>query len=396
MRAPFYIAKNAAMGYNGCMMKRLLKCGAALAVCAACVPLAACEQNRTVYGKSYYAMGTETTYLVVSETDKEVFDALAARVGDFLAAAERSVSASVPQSCVSKFNAAEAGATVEIDASSYSLFTLAKQIYTDTDGYFNPAVWHCENIYGFLPPYKSEISLPEDKYVTAFQTLASHFGEVVLTESEGRYCATKPEFTVKVEGDENEYSLRVDFGGIAKGWCADRVNEMMDEAGITYGYFDFGMSSKCLKKYAYNSTGDYSVSSGDPRNSGFDYVAVAAQDTAVSTSGDNMKYYEVEGVRYCHIIDPTTGAPIRTGVASVTVYGGSAAEADALTTALAAMGKQKAVEYVNEKMTSYKVVMLVIEDGVGKIITNCPQDIQIKNKNYAVANMVADGKIILN
>ena len=51
------------------MMKRSVKCCAALAVCAACVPLAACEQNRNVYGKSYYAMGTETTYLVVAETD---------------------------------------------------------------------------------------------------------------------------------------------------------------------------------------------------------------------------------------------------------------------------------------------------------------------------------------
>ncbi|MDE7163390.1 MAG: FAD:protein FMN transferase [Clostridia bacterium] len=395
------------------MFKRLVKCGAAFAVCAACVPLAACAQDRTVYGKNYYAMGTEATYLVAAKTEKETFDDLAARVGDFLAATERSVSATVAQSYVAKFNAAEAGATVEIDQTSYSLFTLAKQIYADTDGYFNPAVWYCEDLFGFAygissvdlrekMPYDREGALdgfgtlPDEKYVTAFCELASHFGEVVLTEEEGRYYAVKPDFTVKVEGDDNEYSLRVDFGGIAKGWCADRVNEMMDEAGISYGYFNFGMSSMSLKKYAYNDTGDYTVSSGDPRNSGADYVTRSVQDTALSTSGDNMQYFVVDGVRYCHIIDPTTGAPIRTGVASVTVYGGSAAEADALTTALAAMGKQKAVEYINEKTTDQKVVMLVFEDGAGKIITNCPQDIEIHNKNYVVINTVVDGKIVLN
>lgn len=388
------------------MIKRLFKCGAVISLCAACVPLAACAQNRTVYGKSYYAMGTDATYLVVSETEKEIFDELAVKVGDFLAATERSVSASVPQSYVSKFNAAEAGATVEIDATSYSLFTLAKQIYTDTDGYFNPAVWYCEDLFGFIPPSADDMAmpydretttiLPEDKYITAFCTLASHFGEVGLSRSEGRYYVTKPEFTVKVDGDDNVYSLRVDFGGIAKGWCADSVNEMLDEAGIIYGYFNFGLSSMRLKKYAYNDTGDYTVSSGDPRGGGSDYVSRSVKDTALSTSGDNMKYYEIDGVRYCHIIDPTTGAPIRTGVASVTVYGGSAAEDDALTTALAAMGKRRAVEYINDKMTDKKVVMLIFEDGVGKIITNCPQEIEIKNKNYAVVNTVVDGKIVLN
>lgn len=387
------------------MLKKITACVCTLAVAAACLPLAACAKKRNVQVKSYYSMGTEAVYLVVSETDNETFGELAASVGDFLASTERSVSASVPQSCVSAFNSAEAGATVELDRTGYEVFSLALKIYADTDGYFNPAVWYCEDAFGFVPhgaeevkmPYAVDaLSLPDEKYVTAFRDLAAHFGEVTLSEADGKYYATKPEFTVKAEGDDNEYSLRVDFGGIVKGWCTDRVSEMMDGFGIDYGYFNFGLSSMCLKEYAYNDTGDYSVSSGDPRRSGENYVSLPVKNVSLSTSGDGIKYYEIGGERYCHIIDPTTGAPIRTGVASVSVFGGTAAENDALTTALAAMGKDRAVEFINSALTDRKVVMLVFEDGTGKIITNCPEDFEIKNKNYTVANTVADGKIVFN
>ena len=69
---------------------------------------------------------------------------------------------------------------------------------------------------------------------------------------------------------------------------------------------------------------------------------------------------------------------------------------DALTDALSAMDKQSAVKFINEKLTDCKVVMLIFEDGVGKVITNCPDEIKITNESYALANTVADGKIVLN
>ena len=211
---------------------------------------------------------------------------------------------------------------------------------------------------------------------------------------DGAYYATKPQFTVKVDGDDREYSLALDLGGVAKGWCVDKVNEMLEEAGVEYGYFNFGVSSMSVKSFT-GGDGNYNVMSGDPRGSGA-LAAFKMKNENLSTSGDNHKYYTIDGTRYCHIISPLTGSPIQTGIASVTVVGGSAGRCDALTTALAAMGRERAVRFINEKLSDCKVIMLVFEDGVGTVITNAPDYFEIKNKSYLFANTVEHGNIVLN
>lgn len=347
--------------------------------------------------------------LLVSAKDfsQEKFDGLAQSVENFLAATEKSLSLGKKNSCIYKFNRAAAGERVEIDQTAYAVLSEAMAVYELTDGYYNPGVWHSANAYRFAVctaedsdefPYRQGVfSLPEEKYVTAFQTLSQSFAQVELSQSDGKYYATKPLSTVKVEGDETEYNLRIDLGGIGKGWCADKIYKMMREAGAEYGYFNFGTSSIGIAKYAGNASGDYTVSARDPRGAyGAHYMSVNAQNITLSTSGDNEQYYEVDGVRYCHIIDPTTGAPIRTGVASVTVLGEDGARCDAYTTALASMGKERAVRFINENLTDCKVIMLIMDGGKGEIITNCPEEVTVRNKNYKICNQVKDGNIVLN
>lgn len=388
-------------------MKKIIA-GVAAAAVVSLSALCACSDNdggKSNYSRTFFAMDTVAKLFAanVSESD---FNVLADKVGDFLSAAENSLSASRSNSYICEFNRAEAGAKVEIDEITFEVLTLAKSVYLETDGCFNPAVYYCEDIYGFAArtagaedmPYDREgdaPTLPDQKYVTAFKELATHFSEVEIYQLDGTYYATKPDFTVKVEGDNNEYSLALDAGGIAKGWCVDKVNEMLAEAGIEYGYFNFGESSMGVKKY-YGGDNNYSVAAGDPRAFGGAYVSFKMQDANLSTSGDNHNFYEIDGTRYCHIIDPHTGSPIRTGVATVTVVGGSAGRSDALTTALSTMDMQGAAVFINEKMTHSKIIMLYFEGGAGKVLTNAPEYFKIENKNYVLCNTVENGKIVLN
>ena len=60
------------------------------------------------------------------------------------------------------------------------------------------------------------------------------------------------------------------------------------------------------------------------------------------------------------------------------------------------MGKDKAVQFINERLTDRIVIMLVFEDGEGKIITNRPQEMIINNTQYRIANTVENGRIVLN
>lgn len=385
-------------------MKKLIACCAALAVVPLSATCACKDSGKSSYYKSFYAMDTAARLFAADVTEND-FDALSDKVANFLSSAENSLSVARSNSYVCKFNRAEAGATVEIDQTFYEVLTLAKEVYLETDGCFNPAVYYCEDIYGFAArtagvgamPYDREgdsLSLPDGKYVTAFKELAEHFSEVEIFELDGTYYATKPDFTVKVEGDNNEYSLALDLGGIAKGWCVDKVNAMMSEAGMEYGYFNFGESSMGVKKY-FGGDNNYSVAAGNPRGSG-PYTSFKMQGANLSTSGDNHKYYEIDGARYCHIIDPHTGSPIRTDVATVTIVGGSAGRSDALTTALSTMDMQNAAQFINDKMTDSKVIMLIYKDGAGKVLTNAPDYFKIENKNYTLANTVENGKIKLN
>lgn len=347
-----------------------------------------------------YVMGTDAVLRIADENNfateerYTAFSNLWEEVKGVLTSVENSISATVETSCIYKFNQADAGSTVEIDRTAYEIISLAKTVYSDTDGNFNPAVYQSVRLFGFgTADYKKPENMPSGESVQAFKTLADGFKDLKLTENGGRYYATKPQATVSVDGVT--HSLKLDLGGIGKGWCADKINELIDASGFSYGYFSLGSSTMAIKRHNSSDGNNYTLSVRDPRQNG-SYARFAVKDSCLSTSGDYEQYYEVDGVKYCHIIDPKTGSPIQTGVASVTVVGGSAAQDDALTTALSAMGKNKAVEYINEKLSDRFVLMLVFEGGQGKIITNRPDQVTITNDAYSLGNTVADGKITLN
>lgn len=383
-------------------MKKLLTCALAAAVCLSAFALPSCAQEDTAPkaadGRAY-VMGTEAVLHIAADfsdqAQQDKFTGLWTEVKALLNSVEASVSVEVETSSVSRFNAAAAGAKVRIDETAYEILRQAISYCNYTDGYFNPAVYQSLRAYGIESgKITRPESLPAAETVAAYKTLAESFTDIVLTEQDGGYYATKPAATVTAEGEE--HSLMLDLGGIGKGWCADRIDELIESYGFEYGYFSFGSSTMAVKKYNSETVDFYKLTARDPRgDAGSSYVQFPVKDVCLSTSGDYELYYEIDGVRYCHIIDPTTGSPIQTGIASVTIVGGSAAQDDALTTALSAMGKQKAVDFINDNLSDRTVVMLVIEDGNGIIITNRPEDVTVRNSAYTLGNTVKDGKIIL-
>ncbi|MGN0805164.1 MAG: FAD:protein FMN transferase [Candidatus Coproplasma sp.] len=349
---------------------------------------------------SGYAMGTELN-LIISDTqnftDKSVYNravTLWQNVQNVITEANNSLSITVPTSPISKFNSSVAGSSVELNKTAYEVLCKAKELYEQTEGYFNPAVVQSSLLYGFNSGKVTPLTkLPDANEQNAYKELNSAFVDLALNELDGTYYAVKPQKTVTVGGQTQ--SLQVDLGGIGKGWCADQVSELMVEYGFEYGYFSFGSSTVSVGKYN-GSSQEYTIQFINPRNVFSHYAQCRVKQKMLSTSGDYEQFYMLDGVRYCHIIDPTTGAPIQTGVSAVTVIGDSATDNDALTTALSAMGKEKAVEFINANLSDELVVMLVFTEGVGEIICNRPDEIEITNSQYVLANTVEDGKIVLN
>ena len=312
---------------------------------------------------NYFAMTTSAQLAVYSDFSTEdkatQFNNLSKAVMSKLYEIEKSISSTVANSDVVAFNNAPAGEQLEVTRITYEVLSEAKAVYTLTEGYYNPALYYNVQIYGFggaIDYPKNASEMPSNDKIAKYIDLATHFGEIVLKEEEGKYFVTKPGYTVEVDGQP--LSMKLDLGGIGKGYAVDCVDSLLDEYGYKYGYFSFGTSSMLVK----NNVGDgyFSLGLSSPRSPFREpYLSTTIRNEKLSTSGDNEQYYMIDGVRYCHIIDPTTGKPIQTGIMSATVIGGSAAEADALTTAIMCMGKDKAIKFIEEKLTDRRVTFTV-------------------------------------
>ena len=336
-------------------------------------------------------------YLPIDISDEELAqateqaNALHEEIKALLTSLDSSMNIANENSYISQFNSAEAGSEIEIDYHTYQVLSIAIKMFEETDGYYNPGVYYSVDLYGFgvrsdnneARPYDREdpsVELPDNEYVTAFQQLGESFAEVSTYQRDGSYFVSKPEKTVTVEG--HTYSLAMDLGGIGKGYAIDLVDGLIDEAGFEYGYFNFGSSSQAING-SLSEDGKFELQFQHPRALlGVGYLSTRAANVAISTSGDYILSYTIDGTRYSHIINPKTGAPIRTGIATATVLDGrvgvySAAEADARTTALCAMGVEKATEYMNELTEQGIMVAFLHENGIGwlTLYTNMEEDV---------------------
>ena len=349
------------------------------------------EQQPLKFDKIYLGIFGTDAYLCLylpKDTSEEEVDeankkanALHEEITGLLTSLDSSMNIANENSYISQFNAAEAGSEIQIDKDTYEVLNIAIKMFEETDGYYNPGVYYSVDLYGFgvrsdddeVRPYDRKdfsVELPDNEYVTAFQQLGESFAEVSTYQRDGKYYVSKPEKTVTVKG--NTYSLAMDLGGIGKGYAIDLADRLIDEAGFEYGYFNFGSSSQAINESpSKDSDGMFKLSFQNPRKLlGEGYLTTRTANVAISTSGDYILSYTIDGTRYSHIINPKTGAPIRTGIATATVLDGregvySAAESDARTTALCAMGVEKATEYMNELTEKGIKVAFLHENGIG-------------------------------
>jgi len=254
--------------------------------------------------------------------------------------------------------------------------------YEKTNGAYNPAVAQLVDLWGFSPRFKDVTitaegkpydrqkidgeydALPDEKYVTAFVSLTD-LSDFEIERKGEDYFITKTCPSVAVDGVE--YTQALDLGGIAKGYVVDECVRILRENDYEYGYVNFGSSSLSLMYY-YDTDimedGSWKVSVASPTNrQPIIKFKTRGSDVGegISTSGTYENCYFVDGKEYGHIIDPRTGRPTDNGTVSVTVSGGSAMGADALTTALCVMDLDTAIDFIGDELNG--VAIILVRDG---------------------------------
>ena len=153
-----------------------------------------------------------------------------------------------------------------------------------------------------------------------------------------------------------EKGMRIGFGGIGKGYAADRAKQVLINKGITSGIVN---ASGDLSSWGNQQNGKpWTIGIADPdTKSPFSYVNIT--DMAVATSGNYEKYVTINGQRYSHTIDPRTGFPV-TGIKSVTIISPYAELSDAMATPVTVMGTRVGLDLINQ-MNS--IACIIVDDN---------------------------------
>ena len=159
----------------------------------------------------------------------------------------------------------------------------------------------------------------------------------------------------------------IDLGGIAKGYTADRVAEIFREHAVPRGKVELGGNILLIGDKPDGTAWRVGVQDPKHPDEADGLVCVLnLTDAFAVTSGSYQRYFEQDGKRYHHIIDPATGCPADSGLTSVTVVADSArgngTMCDALSTALFVMGEDKALDFWRSGVYDFQLV-LVTEDG---------------------------------
>lgn len=160
--------------------------------------------------------------------------------------------------------------------------------------------------------------------------------------------------------------MAIDLGGIAKGYTSGRIMDIFREYDVVSGLVSLGGNVQTYGSKTDGSRWRVAVENPDdtlPGFSGKEYVGVLeVADKAVITSGGYERYFEEDGVRYHHILDPATGKPANNGLISVTIVSEDGCLADGLSTALFVLGREKALDYWKAHSDAFDV-LLIEEDG---------------------------------
>ncbi|HZZ30319.1 MAG TPA: FAD:protein FMN transferase [Pirellulales bacterium] len=243
-------------------------------------------------------------------------------------------------------------AEVEVEPRLFELLVRAKKIYDATEGAYDIATGKITKLWGF---YRRQGNMPDTQGLDA---VLQHGGMRNVKLDENRR-------TVRFLAPDVEFNL----GSIGKGYALDRMAELLRERGIR-DYLLHGGNSSVLargrkgfgRELSKPSPHAWWIGLRHPLEPQRRIGELQLCDRALGTSGSNTQFFIHEGHRYGHILDPRSGWPAE-GMLSTTVAAGTAAEADALATALYVLGPKKAIEYCRANPNLSAVLMWPAEES---------------------------------
>jgi len=281
-------------------------------------------------------MGTRV-YVQLWADDPEKGNAAITAVMDEMRRLDNLMSHYKPDSQLSQINQGAAAGPVQVDPELFDLIKLSTHFSEITEGAFDITYASV----GYLYNYPLHVRPTEEQIRTALPAVNWRNLEFDATHHTIRF---------------GRPGMRIDLGGIAKGYAVDRGVAILKARGIQHALVTAGGDSRLLGDHRGRPWLVSIAHPDDPHNPEKVVTRIPLSDAAVSTSGDYERYFDEDGVRYHHIIDPHTGHPANK-VRSATVIGPTATQTDGLSKTAFVLGPEKALEIIN-RMPDFDAVFV--------------------------------------
>ncbi|WBU63915.1 FAD:protein FMN transferase [Paracoccus aerodenitrificans] len=288
--------------------------------------LAACKANAAVVETSGTTMGTVYNVTAIDPDGKVSQQALRSAIDASLAEVNAQMSNWDAGSEISRFNAQPAG-TMPVSEGLGRVMSAAQDVHLASEGQFDVAIGPLIDCWGFGAGVARH-NAPSDAEIAA----------ALEVSGQERTLSLQPGGLTKSTDRAGVY-----LSGIGKGYGVDRVAAAVESLGLTDYMIEIGGDLYTSGRNAQGMSWRIGIETPDAVGRSVLKV-VSASNMGMATSGDYRNYFEQDGVRYSHLIDPQNGRPITHRTASASVMAENAMLADAWATAMLILGRERGLE----------------------------------------------------
>ncbi len=322
---------------NGCMRYFLVVIIAFMLV--GCGEPVSVKQKMVVEG---FAQGTtyNVSYISVDGVSHQ------RAIDSLLIEIDNSMSTYNKNSLISRWNKSEYGVNFNNDLNFTRVFNDSRQIYELTEGAFDPTVAPLVNAWGFGFENSEEIDSSKIQEILKYVGFEQN---VISTIDETHKLSSK---------------VMLDFNAIAQGYTVDVLGSLLEKRGIKDYLVEVGGELKAKGLNINDTLWRIGIDRPLPNLKEREIEAIINLDNkALATSGNYRKFYEKNGLKYSHTINPKTGYPVEHNLLSATVVSTECGFSDAIATAFMVMGLEKSKEFLNKQVNIEALLIYSDENG---------------------------------
>lgn len=296
------------------------------------ITLFGCGLNKKIGGiekesnKQTYAMGTIVSFRVYGEKAEANIEKTIRLLGNI----EDKMSVNKETSEVNKLNSSAGNKPEKVSKETYYVINKAMEYSKLSEGAFDITVEPLVKLWGIGTdkariPSKEEIE--KVKEFINYKNIEVNEGGQIYLKKQG---------------------MKIDLGGIAKGYGADEIKSMLIKNGVKSAFINIGGNVNLLGSKTDGSP--WKIGVQNPLKDKGEYLGIlTTADKSIVTSGNYERYFEEDGKRYHHIFDVSTGYPAEKGLISTTIVSEKSIDGDAISTTTYVLGLEKAIKFVESQ-----------------------------------------------